>query len=92
MLAWSTSLFTHLGLQDDPQGGCFVRSFVQVHCANTIRVAHDWYSGVVLNALDELVAPSWHDQVDVFVLSEERRDFRPRRDGLDERWWDRGGL
>ena len=51
----------------------------------TIRVAHDWDSCVVLNVPHETVAASRDDQVDVLVESEERRDLCPGLNGLDVR-------
>ena len=49
----------------------------------TIGVAHDWDSGVVLYALHETVTPSWDDQINVLVEGEERRYFCPGLNRLD---------
>ena len=52
---------------------------------------HDRDPRSVLNPLDETVATTGNDEVDIAILSEERSDFVSSRDSLDVRRREEGG-
>ena len=74
---------THLGVDDDVDRLLLDGALVDKDGAQAVRVAHDGYPRVVLDAPHERVAPARDDEVDVPVLGQERRDLGPRRHGLD---------
>jgi hypothetical protein len=59
--------------------------------ADPVRMAHNGNLRLLLDALDELLSASRHDEVDVSVLREESGDLGSGRDRLDECWGEGSG-
>lgn len=74
----------HLRVNDDTRGLGRVGRCVEVGVAESVGVAHDRDLGLVLDGSHELGSSTGHDKVNELVLGEKRRNFGPRRDGLDE--------
>ena len=65
----------HLGLDGNSDGLVGVGAGVQIHGTDAIGMPHYWNPRRVLYASHELIAPSRHDEVNVSVLGEQRRDL-----------------
>jgi hypothetical protein len=65
----------HLGVEYNSHCLLDLSALVDVHCAESIGVAHDGDPGTVLDPLDECCTTSWDDEVDVAVLGEQRGDI-----------------
>ena len=76
-------LGTHLAIEHDPLNHPFIHLVVDVDRTDPIRMPHHRDLGLILDALYQRLASSRHDQVDVLLLRQQRRDLAPRCDRLD---------
>ena len=83
---------THFRIQNHANGRFELGGFIHKDVAETVRVAHDWDPGVVLDISYEGVAPPWDHQIDVLVQRKEGGDVFPCVYGLDVCLWEGGGL
>lgn len=73
---------TYFGIDHHSNRLLRICAFIQVHCAQSIRMAHDRYAGVILNIADETVASAGDYKVDIPIESQQRANFIARLDSL----------